>query len=136
MTSKVIGWIAGIAGTLVVGLVIFWVATRPSSPTSKPPVQTVQKTAECPGAPQTFDLASGEKKVLNPNACQLRWKIRTGCVRALDAEGTVLSPKVCAGGGEATVPSGLHTVVALDTVKVRRTECGRRATGSNLDSCD
>jgi len=108
--------------------------TSVASGTTAP--SSVDLSKECPGKPETFDLATDEKKVINANSCQLRWVIRFGCVRALDGDGTILMEKACAGGGEANVPEGLHTVVAVDgPVKLKRIECDPRSTGNLLDRC-
>lgn len=90
----------------------------------------------CAEHPDTFDIASGDKKEINPYGCQLRWKIRSGCVKAIGSDGQVLYPKACAGGDEAKVPNGIYSVIAVGgPAKVRRTECDPRASGISLDSC-
>jgi len=90
----------------------------------------------CPGIAETFDLVAGQEEVINNFNCQLRWKIRFGCVQALNEDADVIYKKACAGGDEANVPSGLHTVIAVGgPVKLKRIECEPGTSGANLDSC-
>ena len=94
-------------------------------------------TLECPGKPNIFEIGLSEPpKIINPNSCQLRWKIRIGCVRAYDRSGKVLANKVCV-GDEGGGPPGLYSLAALDgPAKVHRIECSRYAIGDFLNGCE
>ena len=89
MVKKVIGWIAGLAGVLVVGLVFFWVATRPSSP-SKPPVQTAHQAPPDPCDGEYRPLVIGPSAVLaTPGGrnCMIDFDVREGGVILIGLNG-------------------------------------------------
>lgn len=89
----------------------------------------------CPGIAETFDLEAGEEKEINPSNCQLRIKLRYGCVTALDDDREVIAEKACSGGGEVKI-TRVRSVIAVDgPVRIRRIECEPGTKGNLLDRC-
>ena len=85
----------------------------------------------CLGSPRTFELSNGGPAlVINPNSCQVRWRILSGCIKAFDKEGKVIALRACS-GSEATVPDGIYSVTAIDgNAQVWRIECKPFAPGN------
>lgn len=88
MTKKVISWIASVTGALVVGLVVFWVATRPSTTASKtpPPAQTARGLTieqKCPG--RVIKVKVGTNPIdINPHACSFTPEVTSSGILILE----------------------------------------------------
>ena len=138
--GKTTVWV--LATLFALGLITYWTVgainsgpQQASTPRHIEAYRTLAVTSDCPGKSETFDLAAGQEKVINTNYCQLRWKIRSGSLKAFSSGNTEIAGKV-EPGGETSVPPGLYKVMALSSLRLTRTECGRQATGNNLNTCD
>jgi hypothetical protein len=133
---------------LLVGA-LAWSWSKPASYTSRPQVTTVLPPAvpltplnppstvwispECDGVPTVYTYFSQTTYRINPNFCQLRGYVQSGCVSWLDTTRAVVG-RTCQGGGMPGVP-GITMLRAETEAVVRLNHCINMAPGNLVDTC-
>ncbi len=95
-----------------------------------------QNMPVCSGVPVRFALSLNEERIVNENACQVRWNVSMGCVSVSNRMGEILKNRVCNKEDASMVPGGLYSVRAVAGAPVVvRTECIPNTPGNLLERC-
>jgi hypothetical protein len=86
----------------------------------------------CPGEHTSLPYSSRE--VVNPNFCQVRWWVESGCVQWFDSRGNKLGRPTCA-NDERNITGQYALESVGEPAVVSITLCEKRATGNQLETC-
>lgn len=108
---------------------------RSSSPDTETTGSAQSHTAACPGKARTLTIPGDKPVPVNPNFCQTRQAVRSGCVYAYNVDGQILhgGKPLC---GKEDV-DGIYAYRAVSgEARVRLNLCPPRSKGNYLEHCN